>query len=111
MARNPVVYSTVFLSGNLAGGESSSVTVPDGFVWVLRDIQGLIIGDTNNVTFATLSVDDVVLLQWSLAVNVGIPSEWNGHMVCLPGETLLVGASPAAGGWAFRLSGYQLTQP
>lgn len=111
MARNPTVYSKVLLAASITPGTPVDVTVPDGVVWVLRDIQGLCIANANVYTAATLAVNEDVLIQWALAPNTGIPTTWDGRLVCQPGDIILCQVSATLTSWVFQISGYELTLP
>lgn len=105
------VYSIRIFSGDLdpAAGVVGPV-VPDGFVYVVRDIDLVYHGATND--------DELVFfnqtggLMWIAVYTTGLTSvvwSWRGRQVFNEGEQVAI--QSAGGTWSIAMSGYQLSTP
>lgn len=101
------IFSTASL--DVAAGTVGPV-VPDGLVYVLRDIDAWELTGDGSTGLEVVSPTVGVLIFWQGGTTV--PDRqfaWRGRQVYGPGEQ--VGFVVTAGIWSVTASGYQLTLP
>ena len=106
------IYSTRFaLLGE--GQYQTQITVPDGYVWVLRDFTGWF--GTGVLVEAQLSINDLIspiIMVYGFTSPVGNTGfHWEGRIVMNPQDTLSAAVSTATGSAGAALSGYILSLP
>ena len=105
------VYSDRLLA--VSESTTGSATVPDGFIWVVRDIVAFWDGSSDpSLELANLSISpSTLVLDW-IAVGSGgarVVEHWEGRQVITTGETLTWGSTTDT--WFVMVSGYVLALP
>lgn len=105
----PPAYSKRFLNAGFSGGGAVDATVPDGKVWVIRDISGFYQSD--HVWGVSLDVYAAAVIIYGLRMSpyTSGPFHWIGRQVLYAGESIdvnFVDAGP--GGLYIAISGYEL---
>lgn len=105
------LYSTRIFAGDVdpAAGLVGPV-VPDGFVYVVRDIDLVYHGATNDDEL--VFYNQALGLLWIVVYTTGLTSvvwSWRGRQVFASGER--VGIQSFGGTWSIAMSGYQLSSP
>lgn len=109
-ARNPLVYSVRFISGNIpAPGGGLFYTVPAGYRAVVRDLDVAYqtTGGSTQVEFAIAGVTFFGNAQNSSALWVAV--QWRGRQIANAGDQIGVGVSGDSSSVA--VSGYLLVLP
>jgi hypothetical protein len=109
----PPVYSTLLLHGGITGSGVQTAAVPDGFIWVVREISVI----TSRVPSSGLLVQ-VFSTSGELMYQV-FPPGWSGtklqHRRAVIASSGLLEVQytvdPYGPGGAFVISGYQLSSP
>ena len=117
MARNPFVYSIMMVEAVLASGDNAGVVVPDGYRWVVRDLDGYFSPAPGGPGYVGLLVnpagtsDTIYIGVWRFARGVGGQARWRGRQVIEAGGGLTVEVAGNGIPSGFQVSGYQLTLP
>lgn len=106
MAR--AVYSTRFLASSGTGTQEPTYTVPDGFVAVIRDIDGIVPDIAGSVVQCGLVDPQALFVDENYASNGGKHVQWQGRQVAYAGEQL-AGLIIGAAFGSLCASGYLLT--
>lgn len=105
------VYSQRLLAAVDSAGDSG--TVPDGFIWVVRNYVLFWNGDSDAATeFYNLTIGPAVLVIAAggpLSSGAHIVERQDTRQVLNPGNTLVWGATTAT--WTICVSGYALALP
>jgi hypothetical protein len=105
----PPVYSLRIFGGQLTA-TSSSVTVPAGLLYIVRDID--VVLTTPSGTSVFFLSDPAGGILWYVSVDPAVTARWQGwrgRQVYEDGEVLTMTAQ--SGTWDIHVSGYQLTLP
>ena len=108
------IYSVVMfqLGPGSFGGAYETTPVPDGYIWIVRDIDIKSPGVPWTRTYG-LNITDGEQAPLYVTDHHNAPggtySFWRGRQVLQAGDTLLITVVEA--GWSIRISGYQLTAP
>jgi hypothetical protein len=111
MATQNVYSLRIFGHASLtsAGGRVGPV-VPDGLVYVLRDIDVYELTGAGGTLMNVYNQLEGLLVEWVGGTTAEQRAfAWRGRQVYAPGEQ--VGFNVVAGTWAIAASGYQLTLP
>jgi hypothetical protein len=107
-----VVYSLrIFATGGLSPGAGTvGPIVPDGLVYVVRDIDVVELTATNGsiLEVKNQTLGPLVYFERTAADGLGLGS-WRGRQIYNEGEQ--VGFLALSGQWSIACSGYQLTLP
>lgn len=111
-----VVYSKRLLYLADSSARHASAVVPDGFVWVVRDMcatqMNIGPGAAQGVQVSVFTAGFDRYQLWDLpdADTRGLVTyRWEGHQVLSPGDNLQVDS--AITHWTVVISGYQLSLP
>lgn len=102
------VYSKRFLQAASHTG-SLSATVPDGVIWIVRDIDCYDVSATDGDLVIFLGALGQGIWTASKLAGSGISFSWRGRQVFSAGESFAIDC--AVGVWGFAVSGYELTSP
>jgi hypothetical protein len=108
----PDLYSALLLSG-LADADGVSATVPDGYIWVVRDAVLIPGGGGSAYTPLSGCVLDTLTALPIFAVLQCISGKtyhWRGRQVVGPDDGLICSSTDDPP-WTCRVSGYQLSLP
>ncbi len=86
----------------------ATFTVPDGFVWVLRDVDVWYVGFLTNVVHLLGSAGQTIWGNAFAGAEQPQYASWRGRQVLNPGQTFGLSSSSATD---FTVSGYSLTLP
>lgn len=107
------VYSQLlWQAAGLSPGTYSSDVVPDGFVWVVRDLVVIIDATDSLLLQGFFIVDTAGVPRWTWPrpyVRANVDYHWSGHQVLETGDQLTMTSADDSTSWA--MSGYQLTLP
>jgi hypothetical protein len=107
------VYSTLLQHGNYLGTSDNLSTVPEGYVWVVRDIDVFYDAEEGAAVWeCDLCTPDSIAYCLPLYVNNPAAEgswSWRGRQVLPSGYQLRV--LTTLGRWYWGISGYQLTLP
>jgi hypothetical protein len=100
------IYSKRLLqAGGLTG--SVSATVPDGKIWILRDLDCVVhSGDPGVIVLHGAGGQDIYIGD-TATTSTTLWYGWRGRQILVAGETVTI--EVAAGNWDATLSGYELT--
>jgi hypothetical protein len=82
-------------------------SVPDGLVWVVRDIDAYNRGGLGAVLDIEFPSGALIFSAVATTLNPGPWFPWRGRQILTSGETMVIGG--ASGPWDCTVSGYQLT--
>lgn len=105
------VYSTQFIVGTLAFGDSIFYEVPDGYLAIVRDINGVQFTDSSGPGNFTVDFDGVFWFQRGLPNYTEAELFWQGRAVAPAPTTITATCSGVSGGIEVVISGYLLTLP
>jgi hypothetical protein len=103
------IYSASFMSASQITGRVGLV-VPDGVVWVIRDIQVWEDGQEGPVPIYVVGSNNQIF--WAFGADGtfnGSLGQWEGRVVLEAGQSMAV--QPGGGTWDVTICGYQLTAP
>lgn len=100
------IYSLSFWDGNVATGGAATdlFTVPDGFVYVVRDIDGWSESAAGADVYLGVTGNRAILLK--VASNV-VGCQWRGRQVYSAGN--IFQAFPTQANFHLKISGYKLS--
>lgn len=102
-----LVYSVRFCAIEGLDG-SAAFTVPEGFVWVLRDLDAWYVGFLSNTIHLTGSAGQAIWGNAFAGAEQPQYASWRGRQVLNTGESFGVNSAQATD---ITVSGYQLTLP
>lgn len=102
------VYSTQFFNGNVPVGQSSTVNVPAGYKWVLRDIGSWQTPGSNTYVRVWNSRTGIIIVELGHQPTAYF-SQWSGFQVLEAGQGLY--ATILTSACHLTISGYQLQLP
>lgn len=110
------VYSVSLSAGNLIGPDNVEADLPDGFTYVVRDIDLDCVCDQisgDNISAYVRAPGGtlyIAIVTFAFPAGYyGIP-RWRGRFVAPPGFTVLgIGCTTSSLSFSFNISGYQLT--
>jgi hypothetical protein len=100
------LYSAQLVSNEEWTGSAGPYTIPEGFVWVIRDLS--IINYSLSVSEVTVYIGSGPVIYQNNDIPEGGWIHEVGRWVMLAGQQLLLQASQETG---ILISGYQLTTP
>ena len=107
MSRN--VYSVSFVQAAAVEGEER-ITVPDGHVYVLRDIDAWCDQVAGGYEIAFIGYSGQVFFAAAGSATIADNNaQWRGRLVFTPGQTF--GCNVVSGSWGVAMGGYDLTLP
>jgi hypothetical protein len=95
----PPVYTEQVASFFLTLGENVSFTVPPGVRWIVHDVTGRLVNDTDPFTFGLIwatAVND--LYAWQAPAYSRRPFHWRGQQAFNPGNELVFSCPGPSGG-------------
>jgi hypothetical protein len=110
MARN--VYSVLLEGGVIAGGSTVVFPALAGFQYVMRDLQGAVIGPNINTATLLFTTAGAAPISIGIAPFVTATFSWSGRIVFdeSTGLSITLAGDPSCSA-DFTLSGYKLTLP
>lgn len=106
--------------GNLEPGPIAAFTVPEGFIYVVRDVEiALASGITNQINLAwgvalnEAETDVYAMVHLYPGAVYDAPSwaQWKGRHVINPGQTCYVNDQSVGGLSSYTMMGYKLSLP
>lgn len=103
--------ANVYTIDILSGGSSGSVTVPMGYVYVIREIAGTIAAPPNGPPSAVF-FDALGVQIYAATALPGqfLPFQWSGR-IAVPETETVAAVVDGPGGWTYSITGYRLTLP
>jgi hypothetical protein len=110
MARN--VYSILLEGGVIVGGSTVVFPAVAGFQYVIRDLDGQVIGPNINTATLLFQTAGAAPITIQIPPFVTAPFKWSGRIVFNESSGLSISlAGDPSCSVGFTLSGYQLTLP
>lgn len=109
----PTYSAKLFAQGPLASASEAFGPVPDGKLWVIRDVvfQNIAVPPAiSSAVFIVADFDTLVAGVPQASVIAGSLYHWRGRQVLAPGETSHID-SPDFSNWFVSVMGYVLTLP
>jgi hypothetical protein len=102
----PAAYSIQIFMGNLAAGANSpTLTVPTGYIYIIRDVEARFPAAAGNYAIGVSLSPSTIFFTIDPGTTVG--HQWQGRIVLNPGQQFYFQAVGAAAG--ITVSGYQLS--
>lgn len=98
-------YTTRFFSGATTLEKASTVVVPGGKRWVLRDVE--VYNGVASAGVVTVAGIVVILVAAAQVATGAYHGSWQGRVVAMPGEPVACWTNPS-GGW-ITLTGYEFS--
>jgi hypothetical protein len=109
MAR--AVYSVLLGGNSIAGGGLAEFPLPDGFTYVVRDIQATFITASGSALALQVTANGLIIALMSCPLAFALTAYWEGRVVAPGGSSLIASVSGAGGSVDVSISGYQLVLP
>jgi hypothetical protein len=109
----PAVYTELLFDEVMLGlVVYESAVVPDGYVWVVRDIRAVAPTTADDpyglgLQVAKASTTSLIASFWPPFTYPGLEYSWEGRQVLEAGDNLLVQCS--GNGWTCEITGFVLT--
>lgn len=99
------VYSVRFAALDSTSSDTT-LTVPDGKVWILRDLDLVVVSGSSPVFALRGSAGQDIWIVTETSLGSNLWAGWRGRQILTAGESCHL--SPAAGTFDVTLSGYEL---